>query len=51
MSILFVFSEKKAKFPLIPLEIFQESSNVATIALGFFHGFVCITSENETKIY
>lgn len=45
MSIFFIFAEKKAKFPLIPLEIFQESSNVAIIALGFFHGFVCIHKE------
>lgn len=41
MSIFFIFSEKRlAKYPVMPLEIFQERSNVACILVGFFHGFV-----------
>jgi hypothetical protein len=41
MSIFFIYSEKRlAKFPLMPLDIFKESSNIASVALGFFHGLV-----------
>jgi len=40
MSGIFVCVERKAKFPLIPLETFKSSSNVAALAIGFFHDFV-----------
>jgi hypothetical protein len=40
-SLLFIYSEKRlAKYPLMPLDIFSHISNVATLAVGFAHGFV-----------
>ena len=41
MSILFIFSEKcLARYPLMPLSLFRNSSNVASLVLCFVHGFV-----------
>lgn len=40
-SLLFVYSEKKlAKYPLMPLNIFTQFTNVATLLVTFAHGFV-----------
>lgn len=40
-SLLFIYSEKRlAKYPLMPLDIFSQISNIATLAVGFAHGFV-----------
>jgi hypothetical protein len=39
---VFVFSERKlAKYPLMPLDLFKNTSNVACMSLCFFHGMVC----------
>lgn len=41
MGIFFFWSEKHlAKYPLIPLTIFQSKSNVACLLLAFFHDYV-----------
>ncbi|CZR52195.1 related to MFS transporter [Phialocephala subalpina] len=52
MSIFFVFSEKRlAKYPLMPLEIFRESSNVAVLVLVFFHGMISLAIEYYPPLY
>ena len=41
MSILFFISEKKlARYPLMPLDLFKNRSNVAVLLVGFMHDFV-----------
>lgn len=41
MIFAFVYSEARiARYPLIPMELFQTKSNIATFAVVFFHGFV-----------
>jgi MFS family permease len=41
MFIFFIFSEKRlARYPLMPLSLFKNPSNVATFILSFAHGFV-----------
>jgi MFS family permease len=41
MSLLFVLSEKRlARYPLMPLDLFQNWSNVASLVLCFLHGIV-----------
>ena len=43
MAVFFFFSEAKlAKYPLIPLALFKQRSNIASLAVGFVHGFVSI---------
>ncbi|KAJ5129717.1 uncharacterized protein N7515_005756 [Penicillium bovifimosum] len=40
-SLLFIYSEKKlAKYPLMPMDIFAQFSNIATSLVAFAHGFV-----------
>jgi MFS family permease len=47
MSVLFIFSEKKlAKYPLMPLSLFENRSNVAALAVTFFHGLVSENIDN-----
>ncbi|KAA8645632.1 uncharacterized protein ATNIH1004_007051 [Aspergillus tanneri] len=42
-SIVFVYGEKYfAKYPLMPLRLFQHRSNVAVSLVTFFHGFVIV---------
>lgn len=44
MAMLFIFAEKKlAKYPVLPLDIFNDRSNVASLAFGFFHDFVSLS--------
>jgi MFS family permease len=44
-SLLFIYSEKRlAKYPLMPMGLFGQASNVATLAVAFAHGFVCIAT-------
>ncbi|KAF2460943.1 putative MFS transporter [Lineolata rhizophorae] len=46
MTIFFILSEKRlARYPLMPLGIFREKSNVASLALCFMHGFVALAGE------
>ncbi|KUJ12259.1 putative MFS transporter [Mollisia scopiformis] len=52
MIILFIISEKKlANYPVMPLGTFRDLSNVACIALGFFHGFVAVAIEYYPPLY
>ncbi|KAJ5928661.1 Efflux pump dotC [Penicillium verhagenii] len=51
-SLLFIYSEKRlAKYPLMPLDIFSHISNVATLAVGWAHGFVFIAGEYYIPLY
>ena len=41
MSILFIFSERRlAKYPLMPLTLLKDRSNVSSLVVGFIHGVV-----------
>jgi MFS transporter len=52
MSVVFVFAEKRlAKYPLMPLSIFRDRSNVACLAVVFFHGVVFIGSEYYLPLF
>jgi MFS family permease len=43
-SLLFIYSEKRlAKYPLMPMSLFAQTSNIATLAVTFAHGFVRIS--------
>jgi MFS family permease len=43
MIFAFVYSEVRvSKYPLIPMELFKNKSNVATFLVTFFHGFVSL---------
>ncbi|THC97056.1 hypothetical protein EYZ11_003499 [Aspergillus tanneri] len=51
-SIVFVYGEKYfAKYPLMPLRLFQHRSNVAVSLVTFFHGFVFIGCEYYLPLY
>lgn len=52
MSVFFVFSERRlAQYPLMPLELLQERSNVMSLLVDFVHGFVRLFSHVLMKIY
>ena len=52
MSVFFVLSEKKlAKYPLMPLELFRQRSNIASLAAGFVSDFVLISAEFYFPFY
>ncbi|KAF2807780.1 putative MFS transporter [Mytilinidion resinicola] len=52
MSILFVFSEKRlARYPLMPLDLFRNRSNVASLVLCFLHGIVFVAGEYYMPLY
>jgi hypothetical protein len=41
MVFAFIYSEARvARFPLIPMDLFKNKSNVAALLVTFFHGFV-----------
>jgi len=45
LSMAFIFSEKRlARYPIMPLELFRNPSNVATLILTLLHGMVCASS-------
>ena len=47
MILAFVYSEARvAKYPLIPMALFKQKTNVAAFALVFFHGFVSLSSSS-----
>jgi EmrB/QacA subfamily drug resistance transporter len=51
-SVLFIYSEKRlAKYPLIPMELFSQRSNVATLLVVFFHGVSFIGSEYYLPLF
>lgn len=44
MSVAFIYSEKRlAKYPLMPLGVFHNRSNVACFLVAFTHGFVSLS--------
>ncbi|KAF2645801.1 MFS transporter-like protein [Massarina eburnea CBS 473.64] len=52
MIFAFIYSEAKvAKYPLIPMELFKKRTNVAALAVVFFHGFVFIAAEYYMPLY
>lgn len=52
MSIVFIYSEKRfAKYPVMPLEIFKERSNIACLVLGFLHGFVSLDPITPSSLH
>ncbi|GAQ09932.1 uncharacterized transporter C3H1.06c [Aspergillus lentulus] len=51
-SLLFIYSEKRlAKYPLMPMSLFAQASNIATLAVAFAHGFVFIAGEYYMPLY
>ncbi|KAF7157309.1 hypothetical protein CNMCM5623_001432 [Aspergillus felis] len=51
-SLLFIYSEKRlAKYPLMPMSLFAQTSNIATLAVTFAHGFVFIAGEYYVPLY
>ena len=51
-SLLFIYSEKRlAKYPLIPLHLFTESSNLASLAVCACHGATFIAGEFYMPLY
>lgn len=52
MLFVFLFSEKKlARYPLMPLDIFNARSNVACLVLGFFHDFILVSLEYYLPLF
>jgi MFS family permease len=52
MSLAFVVAEKKfARYPLIPLALFRDRSNLATLAVVFCHGMVFLGAEYYLPLY
>ncbi|KAL8922158.1 MAG: hypothetical protein Q9208_005353 [Pyrenodesmia sp. 3 TL-2023] len=52
MSVFFVFSERRlAQYPLMPLALLQERSNVMSLLVDFVHGFVFIAGEYYLPLY
>lgn len=52
MSVLFVFSERKlAKYPLMPLDLLKDRSNVMALITNMVHGFVFIAGEYYMPLY
>jgi MFS family permease len=42
MIVVFLLSEKRAQYPLIPLYIFRHPSNIAVLVIGFMHDWVSL---------
>ncbi|KAH7138616.1 MFS transporter-like protein [Dendryphion nanum] len=52
LIIAFIYSEAKvAKYPLIPMGLFKNKSNIAALLVVFFHGFVFIAAEYYMPLY
>ncbi|KIW20081.1 hypothetical protein PV08_00656 [Exophiala spinifera] len=50
--VLFFFNEWRfAKYPVIPLRLFKDGSNLASLGVCFIHGFVFIASSYYLPIY
>lgn len=48
----FIYSEARlAKYPLIPIALFKNKSNVASLGVAFFHGIGFIPGEYYTPLY
>lgn len=51
-SVIFIYSEKRlAKYPLMPMVLFAQRSNVATLLVIFFHGISFIGPEYYLPLY
>jgi EmrB/QacA subfamily drug resistance transporter len=51
-SLLFIYAEKRwAKYPLIPLCLFSERSNIASLLVTFFHAIAFIPAEYYFPLY
>ena len=49
---VFIYSQKMiAKYPLMPLHVFRDRSNVAALLVGFFHGMTYIGAEYYMPLY
>ncbi|RMZ91576.1 hypothetical protein DV736_g1185, partial [Chaetothyriales sp. CBS 134916] len=49
---VFVFSEHRlAEYPLIPLDLFNERSNIGSLAVSFFHAMTFIAGEYYLPLY
>ncbi|KAH7396024.1 major facilitator superfamily domain-containing protein [Cadophora sp. MPI-SDFR-AT-0126] len=49
---IFIFSEKRlARYPLIPLDLFKNPSNIASLLLYFLHGMCYTASEYYLPLY
>ncbi|KAG4433148.1 hypothetical protein IFR05_011361 [Cadophora sp. M221] len=52
MSVVFVYSEKKlARYPLMPMSLFTNKSNAASLLLTLWHGMVYIAAEYYLPLY
>jgi len=52
ISGFFIFSEKRlAKYPLIPLDLFDSKSNIASLVLCFLHGVIYMGGEYYLPLY
>ena len=50
--LVFLFSEKKiAKYPLMPLAIFKNRSNIASLLVAFAHGIVSLPTDRLPFMY
>lgn len=46
-----VWEYKFAKYPIMPMTIFSKPSNIATLSVVFFHGFVFISASYYLPLY
>ncbi|KAF2001532.1 MFS transporter-like protein [Amniculicola lignicola CBS 123094] len=52
MIFAFVYNEARfAKYPIIPIGLFKQRTNVAALLVTFFHGFVFIGAEYYMPLY
>ncbi|KAI9731514.1 MAG: hypothetical protein M1834_004634 [Cirrosporium novae-zelandiae] len=52
MMVIFFFTEAKvAKYPLMPLKLFQHRSNIATLLVTFCHGFTYIAGSYYLPLF
>ncbi|KAE9376670.1 putative MFS transporter [Stipitochalara longipes BDJ] len=52
MSIAFIYSEKRlAKYPLMPLKLFANKSNAASLLVTLWHGMIYIGGEYYLPLY
>lgn len=52
MLALFVWSEARlARYPLVPLALFRDTSNLASVGVGFFHGLAFMPGEYYLPLY
>ncbi|RDW80252.1 hypothetical protein BP6252_04890 [Coleophoma cylindrospora] len=51
MLVFFVLSEERARYPLIPLGLLKNISNLASLLVVFFHGMVYIAQEYYLPLY